>query len=176
DARRAGIPVYYGEVLSEPTAQTLDLTGIGYLIAATDNDAYNALACTTFAHELGRGAVLQLAFAAEDRGDPEGIDRALRGRGLISAKASFDALLGRVYSGWRFHVVTVPDQGAPGHAIEIEDEAMPVLAIREGGALAFNTADAEFEPKPGDAAVVFAAPTWKASLPETPPATKEESP
>ncbi|MGB8274930.1 MAG: sodium:proton antiporter, partial [Alphaproteobacteria bacterium] len=42
DARRAGIPVYYGEVLSEPTAQTLDLTGIGYLIAATDNDAYNA--------------------------------------------------------------------------------------------------------------------------------------
>ncbi|MEQ8662467.1 MAG: sodium:proton antiporter, partial [Gammaproteobacteria bacterium] len=42
-ARLAGLPIHFGQVVSESAGQSLDLATIGYVLAATDNDAYNAL-------------------------------------------------------------------------------------------------------------------------------------
>jgi len=53
-ARLAAIPTYFGEVLSESAEESLELNEVGYLFAATDNDAYNSLVCSQFASELGR--------------------------------------------------------------------------------------------------------------------------
>jgi hypothetical protein len=58
-AREAGLPTYYGEVLSEVFEHHLDTSSLGTLIATTDNDAYNTLVCTDFAPEFGRRAVFQ---------------------------------------------------------------------------------------------------------------------
>lgn len=59
-ARNAGLPVYYGEILSEAAEQSVDLHHYGTLLACSDNDDYNALICTDFAPEFGRGSVYQL--------------------------------------------------------------------------------------------------------------------
>ena len=45
-AREAGVKVYHGEILSETVEHTLDLSAYGVVLAATDNDGYNALVCT----------------------------------------------------------------------------------------------------------------------------------
>ncbi|MGD8378432.1 MAG: sodium:proton antiporter, partial [Gammaproteobacteria bacterium] len=56
-ARLAGLSVYYGEILSDVAVESLELNDVGILLAATSNDAYNALVCTAFANELGRNSV-----------------------------------------------------------------------------------------------------------------------
>ena len=44
-ARRRELEVYRGDILDEVTQDQLDLGQFQELIAATDNDAYNALIC-----------------------------------------------------------------------------------------------------------------------------------
>ena len=163
-ARRTGIPIYFGEILSEPMEHRLDLTAIRYLVAATDNDAYNALVCTSFAHELGRSSVFQLQASAAGKGDPEDINVTLRGRRLIGSDATFDELLRRVYAGWRFFATRIPEEAGEAPAPPAEPAAagaaLPVLAIRATGEIAFNVPDTGFAPKPGDVLITFAPKDW----------------
>src|SRR5699024_9720480 len=57
--RLDGVEYFYGEILSNVAEARLDLSEIGYLLAATDNDAYNALVCTRFVPVFGRDHVYQ---------------------------------------------------------------------------------------------------------------------
>ncbi len=59
-ARREGVESYYGDVLSEDAALELPLERVSWVLAATDDDNYNALVCTHFARDLERDVVLQL--------------------------------------------------------------------------------------------------------------------
>ena len=59
--RQGGIPVYYGEVLSESAEHSIDHNVYENLIALTDNDDYNALICADFGPEFGRSHVFQFA-------------------------------------------------------------------------------------------------------------------
>ena len=60
NARNQGIPVYYGEILSEAAEHSIDLHHYGALLAVSDNDDYNALLCTDLAPEFGRNNVFQI--------------------------------------------------------------------------------------------------------------------
>ncbi|MFC4173446.1 cation:proton antiporter [Microvirga sp. GCM10011540] len=60
-AREAGVRVFRGEVLSPTGEEEMDLQDVAYLLAATDDDAYNALVSSRFTSELGRERVHQLA-------------------------------------------------------------------------------------------------------------------
>ncbi len=99
-ARLTGIPTHWGEVLSELSEETLELGDAGYLLAATHNDAYNALVCTRFAPELGRNRVFQLSLHAAEEPDPGAFAHTLRGRIAFGAEAAYDELLRRHYQGW----------------------------------------------------------------------------
>jgi len=58
--RREGIPVFYGDILSEAAENSVELMGFGKILVATDNDAYNTLVATDLAPEFGRENVFQL--------------------------------------------------------------------------------------------------------------------
>ncbi|RZL28300.1 MAG: sodium:proton antiporter, partial [Sphingomonas sp.] len=60
-ARLAGLQTMRIEVLSVLGEETIDLRDYEHLLAATPDDAYNALVCTRFASELGRERVYQIA-------------------------------------------------------------------------------------------------------------------
>jgi len=150
-ARRADIPVYHGEVLSELAEFGLDLSEFGYLLAASDNDAYNALVCVAFAHELGRNRVFQVLHAPEEEGGPMGISPALRGRRLIGERATYDEIAELWARGWRFAAVPVGE--TPETALKPNDLAF--LRIREGGEIQFNRAGEKFEPKTGDVVIAL---------------------
>ncbi|SNS73531.1 cation:proton antiporter [Tropicimonas sediminicola] len=64
-AREAGLPTYYGDILSEATEHGLDLVRYGVVLAATENDAYNTLVATDLAPEFGRENVFQISRAQE---------------------------------------------------------------------------------------------------------------
>ncbi|RED13808.1 cation:proton antiporter [Pontivivens insulae] len=67
-ARSSGIDVFHGEILSEVAEHTLDLNKFGLILAATDNDAYNALIGTDLGPEFGRNQVFQVGRHDEMEG------------------------------------------------------------------------------------------------------------
>ncbi|GAB4386916.1 cation:proton antiporter [Albidovulum sp.] len=60
-ARAAGLPSFYGDILSEAAEHQVELLSFSSLVAATDNDAYNTLVATDFAPEFGRDNCWQIA-------------------------------------------------------------------------------------------------------------------
>ncbi|MEX2578302.1 MAG: sodium:proton antiporter [Verrucomicrobiales bacterium] len=59
NARMAGVPAMNANVLSDFTAEEIDLVGIGYMVATTPNDHVNTLACMSLGHKLGTSNVFQ---------------------------------------------------------------------------------------------------------------------
>lgn len=109
-ARLEGHATFYGEVLSENADFRLDHSAFNHLIAATPNDAYNALVCVEFAPELGRHRVFQVTSADNDEDDADTIAFTSRGRTFTSRGRSFDALTRDWWGGWRFRSTTLSDE------------------------------------------------------------------
>lgn len=154
-ARAAGIRVHRGEILAGATEEELDLHDIGYVLAATANDPYNALVCTHLATELGHERVYQLRMHEIPEDDLEAWDPEARGQILIGDHAFFEEIWARYRQGWRFEVVRPGEAGAdPSN----RPDAWPVLVVRESGSLVFHTPRAELRPESGDMLIVFAPP------------------
>ena len=83
-ARLVGLSIYFGQVVSASADETLDLSSMGYLLAASDNDAYNALVCTRFGNEFGRSRVFQIPMPAADQHETKGLISALRGQSAFA--------------------------------------------------------------------------------------------
>ena len=109
-ARLEGHATFYGEVLSENADYRLDHSAFNHLIAATPNDAYNALVCVEFAPELGRHRVFQVTSGDNDEDDADTIAFTSRGRTLTSRGRSFDSLTRDWWGGWRFRSTTLSEE------------------------------------------------------------------
>ena len=109
-ARLEGHSTFYGEVLSENADYSLDHSAFNHLIAATPNDAYNALVCVEFAPELGRHRVFQVTSGDNDEEDADTIAFTSRGRTLTSRGRSFDSLTRDWWGGWRFRSTTLSEE------------------------------------------------------------------
>lgn len=66
-AREEGLPVFFGDILSEAAEHGVEIMNYQKVIAATDNDAYNTLVATDLGPELGRDNVYQLKRAKQDK-------------------------------------------------------------------------------------------------------------
>lgn len=66
-ARMEGLEVHFGDVLSDETDLELPLERLSWILAATDDDAYNSLVCLHFTPEFGRESVMQLSPASRSK-------------------------------------------------------------------------------------------------------------
>ncbi|MGB5834816.1 MAG: cation:proton antiporter, partial [Thiohalocapsa sp.] len=131
NARLGGVPVYFGELLSEHAESSLELGAYGSLLATTNNDAYNALVCAHFAPELGRQKVFQLAadeVAEQRRPSPEA-----RGRTAIAEDIQYEDLQRFWYQGWSFHSTGITDEyDVARFKAGLPTRSFPVLVIGTG--------------------------------------------
>src|SRR3546814_19858357 len=93
------------------------------VIAATENDAYNALVCSDLGPELG---VDRLAQTGHDEDRPSHV----RARVLLPSGAPIDALQGRIDAGWTFRRTNTHAQfgserksGAEGKSVSVRVDA-----------------------------------------------------
>ena len=131
-ARLEGHKTFYGEVLSENADYSLDHSDFNHLIAASPNDAYNALVCVEFAPELGSHRVFQVA--GQDISEAEdGIAFTSRGRTLSTRGRSFDSLTRDWWSGWRFRVTNLTEDYTLSDLYKDRgDDTEILLALRDG--------------------------------------------
>jgi hypothetical protein len=173
-ARLAGIPVFFGELLSEPAEQTLEFDELGTLFAATDNDAYNSLVCARFAPELGRTRVFQLPppEGAEARESTQ-VAGSLRGLIAPGPNAVYDTLVGNRYRGWDFQRTRLTD------AYNLDDwhasapqGALPVAVVAKGGEVRFSSQESNIAPVVGDTLIWYGAREGAQAPQPSPPAAR----
>jgi hypothetical protein len=151
-ARQAGVPVYFGDLLSEHAEHALELGAFGSLLAATNNDAYNALACARFAPELGRQNIFQLA--GNDSAEPHKPAPELRGRTAMGQDVQFEDLQRRWYQGWGFRCNELTDTfDAKAFTAALPDGAVPVLVIGTSNAIRLLEADKPLRAESGERVV-----------------------
>lgn len=132
-ARQEGVPVYYGEILSEAAEHTIDLHHYGTLIAASDNDDYNALVCTDFAPEFGRAHVMQIGRYVDDghRALPETIGGRTIGSNLI-----FEDYKKNLAEGWQFRLTLITEEYTMESYLAERDIHEIIGFVRENGEIA----------------------------------------
>ena len=155
EARYQGVEVFYGEVLSELAEHHIDLNRFGYLVAATDNDDYNALVCTDFGPEFGRGNVFQIGRPDSDE-TRHSLAVTLGGRPLLNHVGGLRALNARVAGGWTFRKTTLSaDFDEARLRADVGDEGGLVLA-RRGARLIWLTGGDPPKLAEGDVVLSFA--------------------
>ena len=162
-ARQKGVPTYHGEILNEATEHNLDLTPFQSLLAATDNEAYNALVCNEFAHEIGRDRVYQLG---EDVGDEDHrkLPESLRGRAVFRSGLGVEDVHRLQRDGYSFRKTKLSDKFNFDHAVAaLPDEAQLLLVLRDNGNLRFFTHAAAPDPREGDIILSFAPASTRKS-------------
>ncbi len=130
EPRYRGIDVFYGEILSELAEHHLNLNRFGYLIAATDNDDYNALVCTDFGSELGRGNIFQIGRPDSEQG-LYSLAVTLGGRPLLNDMGDIRNLNQRLATGWVFRKTTLTNAYDESRLrAELGEEGKRLLALR----------------------------------------------
>jgi NhaP-type Na+/H+ or K+/H+ antiporter len=153
-ARLAGVPVYFGELLSEEAESSLELGAMGNLLAATSNDAYNALVCAHFSTELGRQRVFQLAPG--ERQERRRPTPRTRGRTAFREKVQFEDLERDWYQGSGFQSASITEEyDADEFLAGLPEDALPLLVITPKGAVQIVEAGREPRALPGDQVLWF---------------------
>ena len=158
-ARMEGLPVFYGNILSETIPQELDLDGIGRLLALTSNDEVNSLAALHFVELFGRGEVYQLAPASETDRGREGVSRHLRGRVLFGPQVTHTELSTRFAAGaFVKKTALTPEFDYKAFRERYGGKALPLFLIRETGELEVFAADNPPSPVPGQTLIACVPP------------------
>lgn len=164
EARLAGMPVLYGEVLSEEVQQSLELAGIRCVLAATSNDAYNALSCRHFASDLGREKVYQLPlYGVSGQDDKKMAKRAvaspLTGVLAFASDADYENLWRRHVQGWTFTKTRITDTYSwENYLADVSGKALLIAVIREGRNLHFHAPKNPLRPRADDVVISYIPP------------------
>ena len=127
---------------------------MGYVLAATDNDAYNALVCTRFSSEFNRNAVFQIPMPTADEDEKKGITVSLRGQRAFSDNALYEDLLQRYFEGSRFQKTKLTDEYTFEMYLGKNDGRLfATLVVRESGGLQFDLD--RYKPSAGDTVINF---------------------
>ncbi|MBY7144809.1 sodium:proton antiporter [Virgibacillus sp. NKC19-3] len=160
-AREAGLPVYHGNMLSEQTEYNLDTIPYDYLLAATDDHAFNSLVCTTFMPEYGRTNVFKVSpYTQLNNGYSSGVVSKVGGRILFDKNFSMDDLNDKLKNGYVFRQTTLTSQYNYKNYLADKDESTVFLyLIKPSGLLKFYSEEMRTVPAIGDKVVSLTPPT-----------------
>ncbi|WP_409253111.1 cation:proton antiporter [Bacillus sp. SCS-153A] len=158
-ARKAGIPFYKGEILSEQTEYHMDLTPYEYLLATTEVDSYNALVCTTFVPSIGRNNLFQLTLKGKRSDDIEDLVHTLGGRILFQEDATWDELNKRVERGDIIRRTNITEKYSfEEYLHEREEHTILLFVMKPTGKIEFFSPDGSAKAEAGDIVVSLTQP------------------
>ncbi|MGO4914960.1 cation:proton antiporter [Pseudogemmobacter sp. W21_MBD1_M6] len=154
-AREAGIPTYYGDILSEAAEHNVELVSYATVIAATDNDAYNTLVTTDLAPEFGRTQVFQIGRTKGDQAR-HALPTTLGGKKFGKGE-TFDELNALLARNWSFRMTPLTEELSFADWRTDNAEAVLFARISPSGELRMVDPDEEIKPAAG-ARLIFLRP------------------
>ncbi len=150
DARMAGLPVFYGQAISEIADRHLNLVGFGYMLGLSQNDHLNVLAALRYRHEFGRHNIYTLP--PPQNGDAERRVATLETRGhlLFRADATWKRLASLLAQGAEIKVTPLTDSFTlEGYLASRQQRVIPMFAITPKGRLRIFSVDDTPKAGPG---------------------------
>jgi len=159
-ARMDGLPVYYGNPISEHADTHLDLVGVGRLLAMSGRTSFDSLAIMRFRSEFGANHLYQLRTSREQSvDDKHNIATKHRGHPLFGEDVTHALLAGWLRSGAKLHTTQLSDSfGFDEYLDKYTGRCIPLFAIDDKEELVFFTADKVLEPAAGWKIVSLIAP------------------
>ena len=160
ESRMLGLPVYYGNILSEHALEEMDITGLGRLLALTPNDEVNALAVQRYAHLFGRAQLYQVAPPKRpSKTERQNVSRELLGRILFDTTATFETLDDRLVAGHVIKTTTLTEEFTFAAYQTLYGSSATILArVTPAKTVTLALATAELDPPPGDAIIAIVDP------------------
>lgn len=173
-ARQKGLDTFHGEALDAIHAEEIDIHGFQAVIAATDNDAYNALICAELGPEVGRNSVFQIG--ASDDAAVADLPTNLKGRMLMKSAAGLMELLSRQEKGWEFRQTRIGEKYSLKDLRDRLSSKSELLAIvRPGKEVAFFTNAGRPVVNEGDFVIAYVPPGGDAADEEEEAERKERA-
>ncbi len=174
-ARMQGIETYYGEILSEHAEHDLESHHLNHLLAATDNDFYNALVCKAKGRRFGHHRSFQLATSGEGKPELKRLTLQQRGYFAFDHGANFDQLNQYLADGWTLRTSQFSESYGWTEFVDRRGERgtdwLLLGAVAPDGALRIYSTEQRFRLEPGWTALYFAP---EAALEGAPEATSEK--
>ena len=128
-ARQGQVPLHYGEILSEDAEFKLELSKYGELLAASSNEAYNALLANHFAHEFGHEHLFPVATEGIAL-DAEKASTATVGIPTLLGSMRLEDVLQRMKEGWKVKGIKISEE-YPFSLYQAEQGAgaIPLLSV-----------------------------------------------
>ena len=155
-ARLAGRDVHFGSILADHTVDTIDVDGIGHLLAITGSDEVNAMAAERLRPVFGSGRVWRLA-PRQDGSAHTRFPSHLPGRVLFADWATEEAIETRLQAGAAVKATRLTeafDWDAYRHR---NPDALLMAVVRNGRPIIAGAAD-KLQPRPGDVVVGLVFP------------------
>lgn len=159
-ARLEGLKTFHGRALSERILNEIDLSGIGRLLALTNNDEANSLASLYFSEIFGRSEVYQLCPGIiEDKKEEEFSPRHLRGCFLFGKDINYNVFSKRFALGATVKTTKLTeDFDFEAFKKLYGESAIPLFLIDKTGKLHIFTADNPPQPRVGHSLVSIVDP------------------
>lgn len=159
-ARQEGVPFYHGSILSEQTEYNLDTMPYDYLLALTDDNAYNSLVCTTFLPEFGRFHVFKVSPYKKTKSGYSGqVVSKVGGRILFDKKFTWEDLIDKLDQGFIFRQTTLTEHFTYKQYVEEKDDSTVFLyLIKPSGMIKFYSEEMRTVPSTGDTIVSLTPP------------------
>src|SRR5690606_30456732 len=155
EARMLGLTTYAGSALDERLLATVDLGGIGRVLAMTPNDWVNSLAAKRFEHILGKVNCYQLV-PDDDALNKEQAHSRMHGRLLFGQEATYDTLRMREFDGYQIKATRLTDEfNFDDYVEEYRGAPLPMFIIDAKGRLHVLRAEEEVKPEAGQTIIGF---------------------
>ncbi|KPK61447.1 MAG: hypothetical protein AMS21_09195 [Gemmatimonas sp. SG8_38_2] len=162
DAKMEGLPTYYGSTLTEAALDTMDLDGIGRMLALTANDEVNSLTAVNFTEIFGKREVYQIPPDKFTAGSKQIVSKHLRGRFLFDGTASYWGLTARFDAGADLKTTSLTDEFDFQKFKERHPDAIPLFLVDANSKLTVFTVLTPPEPVPGTRIISIASPSGDA--------------
>jgi NhaP-type Na+/H+ or K+/H+ antiporter len=156
-ARLAGVPTYYGSGLTEATLTDLEMSGIGRLMAITQNNSVNSLAALHFKDTFGAAELYQLTpREEEDKQSRDKFSMSLHGRYLFGPEVTYGYLARRFALGALIKKTKLTEEFDYEAFLEHHGECtLPLFLVTEAGKLVVFTSEKSPVPKPGQTLIAL---------------------
>ena len=156
-ARMEGLPVYFGNAVSEHADRNLDLVGLTGLLALSWRNNVNSLACLKYSSELGAANVFTLPGSEDDTAGEESRHTNKKfGQVLFSTEENFKSLSTKLKEGYALHSTKLSEEFDFLKWEEQHDgKAIPLFSIYKGQAKIF-VAGKEMKPASGSTLISLA--------------------
>ena len=168
-ARMAGLRTWFGNPVSEYADRSLDLVGLGKLLALSTRRELNTLACVRYRPEFGKDQVYYLRNLTPEQGKGKA-DYALplQAPRLFGEDITHAVLEERLAAGWTIRSTKLTESfGWPELLAQYSDPPLLLFARTERGTLRVNAVGRTLDPKPGSTAIALVNPASR--KPEPPP-------